>query len=68
MPTDLENQIGAGFGAMAAGDWTGARAAFVGVLETGSAPSKRAPLPTAPCNKASWRCCPTPPAASTPPA
>jgi DNA-binding CsgD family transcriptional regulator len=38
MPTDIENQVSAGFGAMAAGDWSGARDAFAAVLEVDEVP------------------------------
>jgi hypothetical protein len=38
MPTDIENQVGAGFGATAAGDWSGARDAFVAALEVDEVP------------------------------
>lgn len=37
-PSDIENQVGAGFVAMAAGDWSGARAAFDTVLEIAEVP------------------------------
>src|SRR5262245_54118557 len=39
MPTDTENQVGAGFTAMAAGDWSGARAAFAAIPELSDVPA-----------------------------
>jgi DNA-binding CsgD family transcriptional regulator len=38
MPADVDRQIGAGFQALAAGDWFGARVAFTEVLEVGEMP------------------------------
>jgi hypothetical protein len=37
-PSGAENQVGAGFGAMAAGDWSGARDAFAAVLGVAEIP------------------------------
>jgi DNA-binding CsgD family transcriptional regulator len=38
MPTDVERQVGAGFAAMATGDWSSARDAFAGVVEQEEVP------------------------------
>ncbi len=38
MASDIENQVGAGFEAMASGDWYGARDAFTAVLGSGEVP------------------------------
>lgn len=38
MPTDIEGQVGAGFQAMAAGDWAGARDAFSAAVEVSNEP------------------------------
>jgi ATP/maltotriose-dependent transcriptional regulator MalT len=38
MPSDVENQVGSGYAAMAAGDWSGARDAFAAILEAAEVP------------------------------